>query len=259
MRKKPPSTINVFGVDVSTTSYADAVETVGRWVDEKTPRYVCVCPVYNIMLARSAPEYRDVLNNADMVTPDGAPVAAFMRLSGNRTQERVRGISLTLEICRAAAEKGHPVFLYGVTDEKLLKVEENLVSRFPGLKIAGRYAPPFRPLTDDEDNEITKRIQASGARVLFVAIGTPRQEYWMAVHKDRLNCVQVGVGAAFDILSGSVMEAPVILQRTGLEWAFRLAMEPGRLFRRYAVHNPRFLALSLLRMFNIDVPPARMP
>jgi N-acetylglucosaminyldiphosphoundecaprenol N-acetyl-beta-D-mannosaminyltransferase len=258
--KKPANLseqIDVLGTLVSATSYEDAAEDVTRWATEKSGGYICVCPVYNIMLARSNPEYRRALNEANIVTPDGMPVVWFMRLSGRRRQRRVYGPVLMLKLCEDAERHGLRIFLYGVTDPKLAKIEENLLHRFPRIKIAGKYAPPFRPLTVEEDDEIVKKITGADTDILFVAVGTPKQELWMAAHKGQLKCVQVGVGAAFDFLSGSVREAPQLIQNMGLQWLFRLVMEPRRLLKRYAVYNPRFLILCLLKMFGINVPPRK--
>jgi N-acetylglucosaminyldiphosphoundecaprenol N-acetyl-beta-D-mannosaminyltransferase len=252
---KNPWRIDVLGTLISATSYDDAAAKTGEWTAEKSSRYVCVCPVYNLMLARSNPEYRRALNEADMVTPDGMPVVWFMRLSGARMQTRVYGPTLMLKICSLAERTGLRIFLYGVTDEKLDKIEKNLKKQFPRIVIAGKIAPPFRPPTSEEDDETVRRINESGADILFVAIGTPKQEFWMAAHKSRLHCVQFGVGAAFDFISGSVREAPKFIQNIGMQWAFRLAMEPRRLFKRYAVQNPKFIALSILHMLGITIPP----
>jgi N-acetylglucosaminyldiphosphoundecaprenol N-acetyl-beta-D-mannosaminyltransferase len=253
--KSPELKFEILGTNISTTSYEEVVEKVSRWIADRAPRYICVCPVNNVMIARSDPDYRRILNNAAVATPDGMPVVWFMRISGNRKQERVYGPVLMLKLCEAAVRQGRGIFLYGGTGDVLEKLEKNLVGLFPCLRIAGRIAPPFRPLTSEEDAEIVRQIRESGAGIVFVGLGTPKQEQWMADHVGRLGAVLVGVGAAFDFHAGAVRQAPVILQRLGFEWAFRLLMEPRRLFWRYVLQNPRFAALSLLHMFGIRLRP----
>ena len=183
-----------------------------------------------------------------MVTPDGMPLVWLLRALGIREASRVYGPTLTLHVCDAVAAAGVPVGFYGGTPESLRAFENALMGRFPELQVAYRHAPPFRDLTADEDERVVGDILASGARILFVGLGCPKQERWMAAHKDRLPLVQIGVGAAFDFHSGRVRQAPAWLQNFGMEWAFRLAMEPRRLWRRYLVNNPRFLLLAALQL-----------
>jgi N-acetylglucosaminyldiphosphoundecaprenol N-acetyl-beta-D-mannosaminyltransferase len=182
-----------------------------------------------------------ILNEADLITPDGMPLVWALKLLGIRQATRVYGPDLTLHICRAAAEKEVPIGLYGGTPERLEAFVALLESRFPGIQVVCRIAPPFRALTPEEDENYTRQIVASGARILFVGIGCPKQERWMARHREQIPAVQLGVGAAFDFHAGAVRQAPGWLQRVGMEWLFRLMMEPKRLWRRYARHNPRFV------------------
>ena len=183
-----------------------------------------------------------------MVTPDGMPLVWLLRALGVREASRVYGPTLTLHVCEAAAAAGVPVGFYGGTPESLREFEAGLARRFPGLQRRVPHAPPFRELTPEEDARVVERILASGARILFVGLGCPKQERWMAAHKDRLPLVQIGVGAAFDFHSGRVRQAPAWIQNLGMEWAFRLAMEPRRLWRRYLVNNPRFVLLAALQL-----------
>jgi len=191
------------------------------------------------------------MDGADLVTPDGMPLVWALRLLGVRDQGRVYGPDLTLKVCCMAAREGIPVALYGGTPESLQRFSNTVMEQFPGLQIACQIAPPFRPLTAHEADEYTQMIAESGARVVFVGIGCPKQERWMAARKDRLPAVMIGVGAAFDFHSGRVKQAPAWMQRLGMEWLFRLLMEPRRLWKRYFKHNPRFVFLFLLQLLGV--------
>jgi N-acetylglucosaminyldiphosphoundecaprenol N-acetyl-beta-D-mannosaminyltransferase len=188
-------------------------------------------------------EYRAIVNDADLVTPDGMPLVWALRLFGVARATRVYGPTLTEHVLQRASTAGVPVGFYGSSPQVLARLLEACRQQFPGLRLGYSYAPPFRELTAAEDAAIVGEINASGARILFVGLGCPRQERWMASHKGRVNAVMLGVGAAFDFLSGVKPQAPAWMQRAGLEWLFRLASEPRRLWWRYAYHNPRFMAL----------------
>ncbi|MEE9466114.1 MAG: WecB/TagA/CpsF family glycosyltransferase, partial [Candidatus Neomarinimicrobiota bacterium] len=195
-----------------------------------------------------------IVNGADLVTPDGVPLVWGLRLLGFKKAERVYGPALTPIVCREAAGKGIPVGFYGGTEEVLEQMKANLLREYPGLEIAYSFSPPFRTLTEAENSTIVQNILGSGARVLFVGIGCPKQERWMAANKSRLPLPLIGVGAAFDFIAGAKAQAPSWVQRAGLEWLFRVITEPRRLWRRYLYHNPRFLykfAGQLLRAKNI--------
>lgn len=231
----------ILGVGVDATDYAEAARRIVDWSSEPRGRWVCVANVHTVMEARDDPAFRDEVNGADLVTPDGMPLVWTLRQLGFPDASRVYGPTLTLHLCELAAREGVPVGFYGGRVEAIERLVPALTARFPGLDVAFAESPPFRPLTPEEDAEAVARIRASGARVLFLGLGCPKQERWMAAHRDHLPLVQVGVGAAFDFHAGLVRQAPPALQRAGLEWAFRLAMEPRRLARRYLRHNPRFV------------------
>lgn len=197
--------------------------------------------VHMVMEAVDDPAFREVVNTADLVTPDGMPLVWALKLLGVSNAERVYGPTLTLRVCAAAASEGIPIGLYGGTPESLEEFKAFLHHEFPGIQIACAIAPPFRPPTPEEDAADTQQILDSGARILFVGIGCPKQEWWMYRHRDRLPVVMLGVGAAFDFHSGRVKQAPAAMQGLGLEWLFRLMMEPKRLWKRYARQNPRFV------------------
>lgn len=223
------------------TSYAHAARQIVAWAQNRSSRYVCVANVHVVMEAHDDPQFRDLINEADLVTPDGMPLVWTLRLLGIQEAKRVYGPDLTLHVCRAAASAAIPIGLYGGTPDSLADFAAALQRWFPDLQIGCTIAPPFRPLTPEEDAAYTQQIIDSGVQILFVGIGCPKQERWMAGHKRRIPAVMIGVGAAFDFHSGRVQQAPPWIQRVGLEWAFRLLSEPRRLWKRYAKHNPRFL------------------
>jgi N-acetylglucosaminyldiphosphoundecaprenol N-acetyl-beta-D-mannosaminyltransferase len=204
------------------------------------------------MTARQNPFVKAILNSADIATPDGMPVVWALRSFGLPDQERVYGPTLMIRLCEQAAAHQHRVFLYGGTDETLATLEKNLKERCPGLKIVGKYSPPFRPLTIAEDLQVRKSISAADADLIFVGISTPKQEMWMWEHRfDFRGSVMVGVGAAFDFHAGKVSQAPPWMQRSGLEWFFRLTREPKRLWKRYVLVTPLFLPLWALQKLRV--------
>ena len=233
----------ILGTRVDATSYADATARILQWARERVSRYVLACSVHGIMEGHDAPEFQKILNAADLVTPDGMPLVWTLRRLGLNDQPRVYGPDLTLNVCQAAAEAGVPVGLYGGTPEVLDALQQRYRERFPQLQIAYAYAPPFRPLACEEDEAVVEAINASGTRILLVGLGCPKQEQWVARHRDRVQAVMLAVGAAFDFHAGRVKQAPLWMRRCGLEWLFRLLMDPRRLWRRYFKNNPRFLGL----------------
>jgi N-acetylglucosaminyldiphosphoundecaprenol N-acetyl-beta-D-mannosaminyltransferase len=194
-----------------------------------------------IMEGFDDPEFKNIINSADLVTPDGMPLVWGLRQLGIKEADQVCGPTLTMYVCEAAANSGIPVALYGGTEESLTDFTALLYDRFPAMRVICQILPPFRPLSTDEDVAYTQQIVASGARILFVGIGCPKQELWMAQHQSKIPAVMLGVGAAFDFHSGRVKRAPTFMQRTGFEWLFRLCMEPRRLWKRYLIHNTRFV------------------
>jgi N-acetylglucosaminyldiphosphoundecaprenol N-acetyl-beta-D-mannosaminyltransferase len=232
---------------VHNTSYEAATEQVIQWAKHRQSYYVCVANVHMLMEAWDSLEFAEILQGAALVTPDGMPLVWALRLLGFPDASRVYGPTLTLHLCKVAAEQQIPIGLYGGTEESLQTFSQFLKEQFPDIQIACAISPPFRPLTPEEDETYTQQITNSGARILFVGIGCPRQEFWMAAHQDRIPAVMLGVGAAFDFHSGRVKQAPSFLQNAGLEWAFRFAMEPRRLWKRYVYNNPRFIFLFVMQ------------
>jgi N-acetylglucosaminyldiphosphoundecaprenol N-acetyl-beta-D-mannosaminyltransferase len=226
---------------VDAGTYASMADRIVEWGSHNESRYVCVANVHMVMETVDSTEFRSVVNGADLVTSDGVPLVWALRALGIRDAERVYGPSLVLEICARAEQRGISIALYGGTPDRLEAFKGVLARAYPRLVVAAAIAPPFRPLTPEEDRDHTAQLAASGAGITFVGIGCPKQERWMAAHRGRIPTTMVGVGAAFDFHSGAVRQAPPVLQRLGLEWLFRLVMEPRRLWKRYLKHNPRFV------------------
>jgi N-acetylglucosaminyldiphosphoundecaprenol N-acetyl-beta-D-mannosaminyltransferase len=233
---------------VDPTSYADTIARVVQWVREGAAAYVCVSTVHMVMEAYDDAAYQRAVNRANLVTPDGVPLVWSLRLLGHRGASRVYGPDLTPMLLAEAARLGIAVGFYGGAPEVLDALVRKVAVDYPGLKVAYAKSPPFRELTSDEDEAITQEIGDSGAKILFVGLGCPKQERWMAEHCHRLTPVMLGVGAAFDFLTGNKPQAPRWMMRAGLEWLFRLATEPRRLWLRYLKHNPRYVFLFALQL-----------
>lgn len=231
--------------EVNITSYADAVKMVVDWSGNAESRYVCIANVHVLMEAYDSPDFRSVLNHADLVTPDGVPLVWMMRLKGQGAQQRVYGPTLMLRVLEAAAQEKITVGFYGGTPEVLRSLVKRMQERYEGLNAAFAYSPPFTEANHREDEELVDLINRSGVRILFVGLGCPKQEIWMAKHRGRVNAVMLGVGAAFDFHAGAKPQAPEWMQVMGLEWLFRLSTEPRRLWKRYLYHNPRFIVLAM--------------
>jgi N-acetylglucosaminyldiphosphoundecaprenol N-acetyl-beta-D-mannosaminyltransferase len=239
---RPPSRF-ILGMRVDGTSYPDAARRILNWATGRESRYVCVATVNNVMEAHDDPDFLRVMNGADLVTPDGMPLVWGLRRLGVRGATRVYGPDLTPVVLDAAQAEGISVGFLGGAPDALHELLLAVGRRWPALRVTYASSPPFRQLEPEEHRRIIEEIRGSGARILFVGLGCPKQEQWMASHRDVLPAVMVGVGAAFDFLAGTKRQAPRILQRIGMEWAFRLAMEPRRLWKRYLRHNPRFALL----------------
>jgi N-acetylglucosaminyldiphosphoundecaprenol N-acetyl-beta-D-mannosaminyltransferase len=246
-----PVSRQVLGMRVDATSYGDASRRVARWAREGRSAYVCVATVHMVMEAFDSSAFLRTVNGADLVTPDGRPLVWALRSLGVKDATQVRGTDLTTHVVERAAREGLPIGLYGGTPDLLERFVGILERRYPGVRVVCRIAPPFRPLTPEEDEAVIEEILSSGARILFVGIGCPKQERWMEAHKERIPAVMLGVGAAFDFHTGRVRQAPGWMQVAGLEWLFRLLMDPKRLWKRYARHNPRFVALFLLQLLDL--------
>jgi N-acetylglucosaminyldiphosphoundecaprenol N-acetyl-beta-D-mannosaminyltransferase len=234
---------SVLGIDLAVSDYERTMD----WLDEvvRTRGRTCVtaAAVHLVMVAQEDPETRRAIADA-LVVPDGVPLVWALRALGHREATRIYGPDLMAKYCARSARTGTTMFLYGgKSDAALELLTTKLVERFPGLRIVDGWSPPFRPLSEAELDEVAARINASGADVVWVGTGQPKQEKWMATMRDRLEApVIAAVGAAFDFHAGTLPQAPSWMQRSGLEWSYRLAREPRRLWRRYAKYNPRFVA-----------------
>lgn len=234
------ATGNVLGVRIDALSWDDAVNRLLAWGRARASRSVAICNAHVVVSAVHDATYRNVLNTSDLATPDGAPVAWMLRRQGFERQRRISGPDLMWVLCWHAARENLPVYFYGSTESTLGLLEARLRTAFPELSMT-LESPPFRPLTAGEDAMAVDRINASGAGIVFVGLGCPKQEQWMAEHRGRINAVMIGVGAAFDFHAGTVRRAPAWMRENGLEWLHRLASEPGRLWKRYLVTNTLFI------------------
>jgi N-acetylglucosaminyldiphosphoundecaprenol N-acetyl-beta-D-mannosaminyltransferase len=234
--------INVLGVGVSAINMQSCVSTIDGWVHRRERHYVCVRDVHGIMQCQTDPKLRRVHNSAGLVTPDGMPLVWLLKLAGYSEAERVYGPDIMLRLFEHFSNGSCRHFFYGSTDDILGRLCERLQVRFPGASIAGTFAPPFRPLTPSEDDAVVSMINGSEADIVWVGLGTPKQERWMGEHQARLTApVLISVGAAFAIHAGVLQQAPYLIQRSGFEWLFRLVVEPRRLWKRYLSNNPKFV------------------
>lgn len=238
-----PDKHDVFGVKVSATNYDESVDVIIRAAQEEVPAVVSLHAAHAVVTASNDEALCEAVNTFQIVAPDGQPVRwALNRLYGSGLRDRVYGPELMLRLCKQAAESDVSIYLYGGVNEELLqKLRWNLTSKFPKLRIAGAESPPFRPLTEEEDESVIERINESGAGIVFIGLGCPKQDRFAFEHRNSIKGVQVCVGAAFDFHAGVKKIAPAWMQRRGLEWLFRLMSEPRRLFRRYLVTNSIFV------------------
>lgn len=241
--------IRIISIDVNVFDFNEASEAIVAFVSKKIPAYICVANVHVCMEAYDSTEYQQIINNAALVIPDGMPLVWAQKILGVKGAGRVRGPDLMLELCAIAERKKIKIGLYGGSDVSLQKLKSCLAFLFPSLDVVISISPPFRWLTEEEDTFYLKKINDAGVDILFVGLGCPKQEKWMFSNRGRLKCVAVGVGAAFDFISGEKKIAPEWMQKMGLEWVFRLLCEPKRLWKRYAKHNPRFLILFVWQYF----------
>ncbi len=247
----------VLDVPIAAVSLESTLEQVLDWAARGESRYVCLATVYSLMLARDDAEYRAALTGADLAVPDGMPLVWCLRSLGWRSAGRVAGPDLVPPLLAAAEERGIPVGFYGGRPEVLEAMVRGVRARYPRLRISYAWSPPFRRLTPEEDRRVVERIRSSGARILLVGLGTPKQDLWMAAHRGRIPAVMLGVGQVFDLLGGARRRAPVWMRSLGLEWLYRLYSEPRRLWRRYLPHNPRFLLLLALERLGLSRAPSR--
>lgn len=235
------STCDVIGTAIDVLDWDAAVARIIAWSRKRVPKVVCICNSHSLVTAGSDRLLKRALENADMATADGAPVAWLMRRMGHTRQDRINGPDLMWRCLAAAEVSGVGIYLYGGSTAVLRKLVDRIMVEFPRLDIAGFYSPPYRDLTTLEEEAAMKAIRDSQAGIVWVGLGCPRQEKWMQERRGIVNAVMIGVGAAFDYHAGTLRRAPLWMQRHGLEWAYRLASEPRRLWRRYFATNSLFI------------------
>jgi N-acetylglucosaminyldiphosphoundecaprenol N-acetyl-beta-D-mannosaminyltransferase len=234
----------ILGCFINAGSWEHTINRIHRWSAAHESRYICICNVHSVVTARQDKVFHNALVNADMATPDGMPITWMLRQMGFPKQQRINGPDLMWNYCELAERMNEKIFLYGSTQKTLDNLQRRLSISYPKLVIAGSYSPPFRTLSNEEDAEITERINNSGANVVFVSLGCPKQELWMQAHRGKINAVMIGVGAAFDYHAGTIKRAPLWMQNHGLEWLHRLYSEPRRLWKRYMVTNSIFIVVA---------------
>jgi N-acetylglucosaminyldiphosphoundecaprenol N-acetyl-beta-D-mannosaminyltransferase len=249
---------NLLGIGIHALNMAMALDSVRLWIVHHEKHYICLVNSQCVIEARQDKTLRQIYREAGLVTPDGMSIVWLGWLTGHRQIRRVYGPDLMLALCNLSLSTGYSHFFYGGEKGIPELLSDKLKHRFPALKVAGTYSPPFRPLTVLEDQEVTHLINQSGADIVWIALGVPKQEYWIAQHRDQLNAsVLIGVGAAFDFHAGAKKQAPVVIRNIGLEWFFRLLTEPRRLWKRYLFTIPRFVFLVFtqllgLKQFDLD-------
>ncbi len=239
---------NVLGVKINAVNIPLALDTIDTWIKNKDQNYVTVTGVHGVIESQRDAQIRSMHNKAGMVVPDGMPMVWANHLQGNKHVSRVYGPDLMLAACEKSIEKGYKHFFYGGASHVPGLLKDKLTERFPGLQVVGTYSPPFRPVTEEEDKEICQMIDDSGADIVWIGLSTPKQERWMSAHLGKIKApVMIGVGAAFDFHAGLKSQAPSWMQKSGMEWFYRLITEPRRLGKRYLINNPTFLMLAAMQ------------
>lgn len=247
-----PHHFNVLGIGVSAINMQMAKAQINEWISHQEKNYVCVTSVHGIVESWKDKSLKEIHNYAGMVTPDGMPLVWLGKLFGNTKISRVYGPDLLLAVCAESGYRHYRHYFYGGEKGTPQRLAENLKALFPELNVVGTYSPPFRPLSIDEDVKIVEAINQASPDIVWVGLSTPKQERWMADHVSKLDApVLIGIGAAFDFHAGLKKQAPLWMQRHGLEWLFRLVNEPRRLWRRYLFNNPLFIFLILLQLLKL--------
>lgn len=231
----------ILKTNINVTSMEDTLAYIGTHIDELRGSYICVSNVHTTVMAYENAHYRTIQNSAAMALPDGAPLSRYSRAAGFRKAERVTGPDLMTELFQRSDRNGYRHFFYGSTQQTLDDMRTALQRDYPEMVIAGMYSPPFRPLTQEEDREVTAQINDARPDVVWVGLGAPKQEEWMYDHRGKLNAVAIGVGAGFDYAAGHISRAPGIMQTLCLEWLYRLMQDPRRLWKRYVTTNAKFI------------------
>lgn len=244
--------INILGVGISAITMAQTLEQITAWIENRVRRYVCVCTAHTVMECQRSEAVHRAVNGAGLATPDGMPLVWLGRWQSQAAISRVYGPDLMLALCQLSVLRGYSHFFYGGAPGVPELLASKLRARLPGLEVAGTISPPFRPLTPSEDAQIVEAINQAQPDIVWVGLGTPKQDLWMAAQRSQLNApILIGVGAAFDLLSGRIPQAPRWMQQRGLEWLFRLWQEPQRLWYRYLVYNPLFVFQVMIQALGL--------
>lgn len=239
------STKKIISVPVTTLGFDSMISLIGEWAQQRKSKYVCVANVHMLVEAHKKPVFYDVLENADLVTPDGMPLVWMLKLFGVRKSERVAGMNILLALCKYSEEKKINLFFVGSKNQVLQKIKTRIESEFPNVTIVGMESLPFKPVIELNNKSLIERINKSQANIVLVALGCPKQEQWMAMHKGKVKGVMIGLGASFEVFAGEKKWAPLWIRRAGLEWLFRLIQEPRRLWKRYLYTNSFFIYLII--------------
>ncbi|MDD5856996.1 MAG: WecB/TagA/CpsF family glycosyltransferase [bacterium] len=234
-------TCEIMGVNIVVTDMNKTLALIENQLENWRGKYICVANVHTTVTAHEDESYRKIQNKAAMALPDGGPLSQYSRQQGFAEAQRVTGPDLMKEILKISAEKGWRHYFYGSTPETLELLQTKIQERYPGVQIAGTMSPPFREMTPQEDADAVARINESRPDFVWVGLGAPKQERWMAAHEDRVQALMVGVGAAFDYEAGNIRRAPMWMQKHNLEWLYRLMQDPKRLFKRYFNTNLKYL------------------
>ena len=237
---------NILGVNIAAINMSTLIKYVKDNLRELSGKYICVSNVHTVITAYDDKTYMNVQNSSVLSIPDGGPLSSYGRKHGFKDMDRTTGPDFFYEILKISEENNYKHYFYGSTEDTLKKLKEKLLSEFPKLKIAGMYSPPFRKLTEIEDEDVIKKINSADSNFVWVGLGAPKQEIWMYEHKDKVKGLMVGIGAAFDYFAGNIKRAPMWMQKHNLEWLYRLMQDPVRLFTRYLYTNSKFLFLTKL-------------
>jgi N-acetylglucosaminyldiphosphoundecaprenol N-acetyl-beta-D-mannosaminyltransferase len=240
-------TCRIMGVDIAAIDMEWLLNYINSNIKKLSGDYMCVSNVHTTVTAYEDSEYRKIQNGGIMAIPDGGPLSSVGRKRGYENMQRTTGPSFMEEIFKISVEKGYRHYFYGSTEETLTKLRQMLENDYPKLQIAGMYSPPFKPMTDKEDDAIIEQINEAKADFVWIGLGAPKQERWMANHQGKINGFMVGVGAGFDYFAGNIDRAPEWMQKSNLEWLFRLMQDPKRLFKRYFYTNTKFIWHAVIK------------
>jgi len=243
----------ILGVRFAALQIPDVIQKIEDWIlHGRCAHYVTVSNVHSVVESQQDAHLKQTLNGSDLNVPDGMPIIWLGRRQGYNLPRRVYGPELFIEFCSETLARNYRHFFYGGAPDVVQALVDNLKERLPGFQVAGYYSPPFRPLTVDEDLRVVEMINTAAPDVLWVGLGCPKQEFWMGMHREQLAVPAiVGIGQAFDIYAGKLRQAPIWMRENGMEWLFRLLLEPRRLWRRYLVYNTRFIIWLLLEALHL--------